>query len=436
MQLQRLDRPVQRRARRGEEHLRTETVLKLPFPLDRQKASNLHACDLLCVEEDGRAAAAVASYPSGGYHDLVHSDPGFAFRSVRNARILAVDADSVLLWGKPLVEPRGLYKVTRGGTEFLHRLDDLQGVLHVGKDIFPYGRNVSDSAEHGRVVAYGQSVLVPTDAKRCITDRGMLVSNHSGLWLTERLYGLRGSEILRMLDADVSNCLTLRWQGDTVLFIERRRTWRMLWRGEEFPLCSSDAAASGEPPQVLGVWSSPDEASIAILVSYGRRAGDPPWLPPLQKLIATDGPGAENACEIATGRFSHEPYVRNGETNGLKPFRLVWSADGYGLAAIIDTVKLGFDDDCEDAPERQPIIASSSGDLIVGGANDVFCDAAVRADGSVAVHIRDDGSDYVLETDRGEIARHAFAWQPRAASNGGFTYAFVDGADICFRSTH
>jgi hypothetical protein len=361
-------------------------LLRVSFPLDRVQAGQMARNRLAAVSASGDSAAVFERRPDETYL-FHHPNPSLAFRSNRIPRILAVEDDRALVWGKVEMQEQGLYMIEPGATRLLARLDRLEGVWVRGaggvEDVGVYGHNVDDPDGNQRFVVGTASLLLPNGS--AIAEPGFAVLIRGDrFWVRGSLAGSVPLS-LPFRSSEVETCLPVRLLGVDVFILQRSGRWSI--RRE-----SDEARIRG---QVKDAWTSPSGRSFAMLVELSRDVLDPATLPARRRLIVT---GLDRKIRVmARGRFD----VKD----------LHWSDDDQHLAACLTQYELvpGAD---EVVTSTSVIVTTKNEEVVEVGTGEVS-EPAVDGSGRIVAYVRQPENEQPrVVIDRVESDPYGHIWPP------------------------
>lgn len=273
-------------------------VAQLNETADTQTLRQLISGDQLAVSPDGLHSAHIITFRRGA-EVIVHSELGVLrprFERLRpdvGTRILRVQVDSLLVWGKADDHPTGLWRLDQDGGTFLAPIDRLlrspSGLL----------RGVLDSqrGEHQIVTSWG--ALWPVSHKALVTPfRG-------GLSVVEELggvlhaYGLsENTEISPFQMLTLSNAERpvgiVHWQGRLMLAISRgTQSWLVELNFKDTSQTPVRIQIDGD---LHGIGSSPLGEALALLVHPRGKPDD-------MRRLQLDDPSTGSGQVVYEGRF-------------------------------------------------------------------------------------------------------------------------------------
>lgn len=395
---------VDRSSQRG---VTRRQVLDLPRPLDR-RPHELVQENRLAVNADGTAAAFFEKGEDGTY-DLRHTDARVAFRSNRAPRVLEVECDRALIWGKAEGEPAGIRLVEPGGVRLIGRLDRVRGVRRIGprpslESVAAYGCNVDDPPELTRFVSLAGVLEIPSQSSLPSSSGDIIMRRDDG-WVRTSLAKPHRWERLPFPVADVDVVMLVHSHGEPVYVLRRHHRW-LLWRdGDSFEL----------PHAVRKAWGSPTQNAFALLTEA------PPaqyelFRPPLRTLVVTGANSSELRAKVR-GRFDIDD-VR-------------WSPDGTQLAACVQRFSYDPDADFEPDLNLPPVssIVTTVGPGVIATGAETLREPVLASNGTLAAYVT--ASSLVRRVVAGDhLSRDVYAWHPHVLPGGIVGYYAIDHEGI------
>lgn len=252
--------------------------------------------DQLAVSVDGLFSAHIVTFRRGA-EIVVHSELGVLsplFQRLRpdvGTRILRVEVNSLLVWGKVDRHPLGLWRLDQSGGTFLAPIDRLlrnsSGLLR---------GSVDGSTDMHIVTAWG--------GLWSMSDKALVTPFLGGLCVVEELDGaLYAYKLGKNGDITSFQMLTLQDAERPVGIVHwRNRLMLAVARGSQSWLVELNRRSSGETPVKIqidgdlhGIWSSPRSQTLALLV---HPRGEPDDVRRLQ---------LDDDRVVQEGRFSLDP---------------------------------------------------------------------------------------------------------------------------------
>lgn len=370
-------------------------VAQLTETADMQTIRKLISGDQLAVSTDGLYSSHVASFRRGA-ELVIHSELGvLSPRFERHGadagtRILRVQRDSLLVWGKVDGHPPGLWRLGRTERAFLSSLDRLQrsssGLLRGKLDRRP--------DEHQVVTSWGG--LWPVSDKALVSPFG------GGLCVVEELGGvLHAYELCENGKIEPFQALTLSDAERPVGIVHwRGRLMLAVSRGTQSWLVELNRRETGETPARLqvdgdlyGVWSSPSGKTLLMLV---HPRGEPENMKRLQ---------------LDDGRVVHEGRFQ------IDPATITWSPSQNAVAVKIR------EGEGTDRVLRERIVGTGVDHRIATGLH--LREFLVDDRGRIAAAIRHDGVyDQPIVGGR-EGTKVPLAWNLHDTPEGGIAWTTV-----------
>ncbi|MEK7619891.1 MAG: hypothetical protein AAB413_01485 [Patescibacteria group bacterium] len=393
--------PGSREVRTGElgDELTMRIVANIGQTVDTLTLRQLISGDQLAVSVDGQSSAHVVTFRRGA-ELVVHSELGVLkprFERLRpdvGTRILRMEADSLLVWGKVDGHPSGLWRLDQGEGTFLAPLDRLlrgpSGLLR---------GSVDGSPEMSVVTSWGG--LWPVGHKTLVSPfRG-------GLSVVEELGGvLHAYELNENGEISPFQMLTLQdaerpvgivhWCGRLLLAVAR---------GSQSWLVELNRKSSSETPvriqidgDLLGVWSSPRSETLLSLVHPRGEPDD------VRRLQLDDGQ------VVYEGRFE------------IDPASVVWSPSENAVAVKIRESQ-GFG-----RVLHERIVGTGVDHAIALGLH--LREYLIDDAGAIAAAIRHDGV-YDQPIIGGQVGTQVpLAWNLHYTQKGGIAWTTVHGDRI------
>lgn len=278
------------------DEITVRTVAELGQTVDTPTLRQLISGDQLAVSVDGMFSAHIVT-PRSGVEAVVHSELGVLkprFERLRpdmGTRILRVQNDSLLVWGKVDGHPPGLWRLDREGGTFLTPIDRLlrspSGLLR--------GSVVGSTDTH---------IVTSWDSLWPVSDKALVTPFRGGLAVVEELAGVLHAyalvengyifpfQVLTLSDAERPVGI-VHWCGRLLLAVER---------GSQAWLVELNRKSSSETPvriqvdgDLHGIWSSPRSETLLMLVHPRGEPDD------VRRLQLDDGQ------IVHEGRFQMDP---------------------------------------------------------------------------------------------------------------------------------
>lgn len=254
--------------------LGNEIVMRIVALLDEAASPStlrkLISGDQLAVSEDGLASTHIVTFRRGA-EIVIHSKLGYMEprfmrqRPQEGTRILRVGYHSCLVWGKVDGYPPGLWTLEEGKAKFIaplekiSRLSDPRGLI--------YGTNSDQPGQRFYLTSW--DALVP------VQEQALVTAHEEGLCVVEQLAcETYGYELRRDGEISPFRRLALTDAEHPVGIVPwRDRLMLAVRRGSQSWLIELNSRAQGEvlarlqiDGDLLGVWASPNGATLALLV--------------------------------------------------------------------------------------------------------------------------------------------------------------------------
>lgn len=370
-------------------------VAQLTETADPQRIRKLISGDQLAVSPDGLYCAHIATFRRG-VELAIHSEAGilkpFFLRLGPDAgtRLLRVDEDSLLVWGKVEGYPTGLWRLSHSGSAFITALDrlwrDASGIL----------RGTLQGQVPQTFVLTGWGCLWPVDREAIVSP------SEEGLCVVEQMQGVTYAYRLHKGEIEPFQALTLTdaqrpvgivsWQGCLMLAVVRASQSWLVEINRRLPgEYSRRIQIDGELERV---WSSPDGSSLAIL------------------LHPRGEPKAVRRLQMADGKVVHEGRFHVDASS------VRWSPNGQAMALKIR------EGDGADRVLEERVVGAHVDHRIAHGFH--LREFLVNDAGCIAASIQHDGQydQPIIGSRRG--TRVPLAWNLRYTAQG----------DLCWTTVH